>query len=151
MKRHCPCKRPNGGACRAKPTAGSEFCFFHDPGLAADRLAAQQAGGRRHKAASLPADTADCDLKNVGDVIALLGMTINQVRRGQIDPRVSNAVGYLAAILLKGFEIGNLDRRVSDIEMVTRNQPQSDLLLDKEEFCFIQEAPDDRPEAAHAH
>jgi hypothetical protein len=30
-----------------------------------------------------------------GDAIALISETINQVRRGQIDPRVANSVGFL--------------------------------------------------------
>jgi hypothetical protein len=150
MRRRCLYKRPDGMACRAKATARSEFCFFHDPELAADRREAQRAGGLRNKAVSLPSDTPDSDLKNVGDVIVLLAMTINQVRRGQIDPRISNAVGYLSATLLKAFEIGDLERRISDVEKVTSNRTQSDLLLDADEFYFIQEAPDDRPEPSHA-
>ena len=32
---------------------------------------------------------------------ALLATTINDVRRGRLDPRIANAVGYLAGVLLR--------------------------------------------------
>ena len=120
MKRHCRHKRSDGEKCRANATARSGFCFFHDPDRAADRLEAQRAGGLRNKASSLSANTPDRDLKNAGDVIALLGTTINQVRRGQVDPRVANSVGYLSGILLKALEVGALERRVSDLEVAIK-------------------------------
>jgi hypothetical protein len=151
MKRHCLFKRPGRGACRANVTAGSEFCFFHDPDRAADREAAQRAGGLRNKAVSLSTDTPDCDLRSAGAVITLLGTTINQVRRGQIDPRISNAIGYLAATLLKALEIGNLEQRLSDLEMTTRKPPQSDSTFDTEVFQFITAQTNDQPKTTDQH
>jgi hypothetical protein len=47
----------------------------------------------------------------------LLGESINQVRRGQIDPRVSNAVGYLASILLGALQQGPLEERIERLEV----------------------------------
>jgi hypothetical protein len=140
MKRQCRHKRADGKRCQANATARSGLCFFHDPERAAERLKAQRSGGLRNKGTSLPPATRDCDLKSVGDVVTLLGTTINQVRRGQLDPRISNAVGYLAATLLKALELGDLARRVSDLEAVTKNQSQSRPLFDTEEFQFIQGA-----------
>jgi hypothetical protein len=96
MKRQCRYKRSDGRECQANAIAGSGLCFFHDPERAADRSEAQRTGGLRNKGVSLPADTPDFEMRNVRDVVAMLGVTINQVRRGQIDPRVSNAVGYLS-------------------------------------------------------
>ena len=148
MMTECHYKRRDGTKCKASAMARSSLCFFHDPKRATDRLEAQRAGGLRNKAVSLSADTPDCDLKNAIDIIALLGKTINQVRRGQIDPRIANTIGYLSTALLKAQEIGNLERRISDLETATRNQPQSASALDTEEFQFIQRVPDDQPKAA---
>lgn len=151
MKKQCRYKRPDGRKCQASPTADSGFCFFHDPERAADRLEAQRAGGLRNKAASLSADTPDCNLKNAGDVIALLGTTINQVRRGQVDPRVANSVGYLSGILLKALEVSALERRVSDLEVAIKNNSQSSSRFDTEEFQFIQGSGDAQREATDAN
>jgi len=48
--------------------------------------------------------------------------TINQVRKGQIDPRVANAVGYLANVLIRAVEQGDLEKRLDDLEAVVKNQ-----------------------------
>ena len=136
MKRECRYKRPKGKRCQANAIAGSEFCFFHDPNRAGDRRVAQQTGGLRNKSASLPPDTPDIEMRNVSDVGALLGVTINQVRRGQIDPRIANAVGYLSSTLLKALEIGSLEARISALETATRNQPQSHSSFDRARYEF---------------
>jgi hypothetical protein len=151
MKRQCRHKGPAGKKCQANAMARSGLCFFHDPERAAERLAAQRAGGLRNKGASLSADTPDSTLRNAADVIALLGTTINQVRRGQIDPRVANSVGYLSGILLKALEVDTLERRVSDLEMATKNPPQSDSLFDPEGFQFLTVPGDAQRETTDAN
>jgi hypothetical protein len=40
------------------------------------------------------------------DVVELVALTISQVRRGQLDPRRANSVGFLAGIALRALEIG---------------------------------------------
>jgi hypothetical protein len=137
MKRQCGYKKPDGKKCQANAIAGSQFCFFHDPDRAGDRRAAQQTGGLRNKSASLPSETPDIEMKNVSDVVALLGVTLNQVRRGQIDPRVSNAIGYLSGTLLRALEIGSLEARVSALEAATKAQPQSASSCDRDRYEFI--------------
>ena len=137
--------------CQANAIPRSGLCFFHDPERAVDRTMAQRAGGLRNKAASLPAETPDCALSNAADVTTLLGMSINQVRRGEIDPRVANAIGYLSATLLKALELGNLEQRVSDLERATKSQPQSGSVLDKEEFEFVLRSTDDEQKTVDAN
>jgi hypothetical protein len=137
MKRQCRYKKPDGKKCQAHAIAGSEFCFFHDPNRAGDRRVAQQTGGLRNKSASLPPDTPDIEMRSVSDVVALLGVTLNQVRRGQIDPRIANAVGYLSSTLLKALEIGRLEARVSALETATRSQAESHSPLERDRYEFI--------------
>jgi hypothetical protein len=146
MKRQCQHTWPEGRKCKASAMARSGLCFFHDPDRSADRLEAQRAGGLRNRAASLPLDAPDRDLKSAGDVVALLGLTLNQVRKGQIDPRVANSVGYISGILLKALEMESLEQRVSDLERATKNQALIGSVSDTEEFQFIQRPPDDQPE-----
>ena len=38
------------------------------------------------------------------------------VRKGQLDPRVSNAIGYLAGILLRALEQGPTEERLARLE-----------------------------------
>src|SRR5205085_8511254 len=94
----------------------SDYCFFHCPTVATERNQARRAGGCRNKAAVLPPSAPDCPLRGAEDVVIFIADSINQVRRGQLDPRVGNAVGYLSSVLLKALETGNLERRLSDLE-----------------------------------
>jgi hypothetical protein len=89
------CSEPtrSGKRCRARAITGSRFCFFHDPGSTQERAAANKRGGEKKHYAVLPADTPDFPLAGARDVDALLGRIINQVLRGQIDPRIATTVG----------------------------------------------------------
>jgi hypothetical protein len=118
----CQHRKANGEPCQANAMSGSPFCFFHDPEMVAERTEARRAGGQKNKAAVLPTETPDRPLTGVQDVVALLGETINQVRRGQIDPKVSNAVGYLAGILLKALEQGDLEQRLAALESIVKGR-----------------------------
>jgi hypothetical protein len=64
----------------------------------------------------LPPDTPNLPLASVADVVTMLGATINQVRRGELDVRVANAVGYLGGVLLKGLQEGELEQRIAALE-----------------------------------
>lgn len=55
---------------------------------------------------ALPSETPDLDLKQPGDVVQLLALTISQLRRGQIEPRIANGVGYLGSIVLSAMDMG---------------------------------------------
>ena len=136
--------KPGGVRCRANIRNGSKYCFFHDPHSAPARDAARKAGGiqRSRKAAVLPSDTPDKPLASGADVIGLLGETINQVRRGEVDPRISNAVGYLAGILLKARERAELEERLARLEAIVAGQKasptlESDLHADHEPVEFV--------------
>lgn len=73
---------------------------------------------------TLDAATPDMKIKDSGDVIALLSETINQIRKGVIDPRVANSVGYLASITVKVFEQNELENRIEKIEQLLKNRPK---------------------------
>ena len=61
-------------------------------------------------------------LASASEVTALLAETINQVRRGEVDPRISNAIGYLAGILLKAKEKDEIEQRLVRLESILSGQ-----------------------------
>ena len=75
--------------------------------------------------ATLPADAPDVKVEDGADVVKLLGATINQVRRGEIDPRVANAVGYLSNIVLSATDQRELENRLAELETLVKNRRQS--------------------------
>jgi hypothetical protein len=99
---------------------GMNVCVFRDPARATDGQRARRAGGvnRRRPAAVLPADTPDYPLTTPKDVSGLLAQSINQLRRGELDPKVANCVGHLSGVLLHSIEKGSVEERLGRIEVV---------------------------------
>jgi hypothetical protein len=129
-KTSCKAKKPDGSDCQAVALPGSEFCFFHDPEKAEKRREAQSLGGRHNHMKTLDEDTPDLKIENCQDTVPLLSETINQVRKGQIDPRVANAVGYLANVIIKAVEQSDLEKRLEEIESIVKtNRPASELTI----------------------
>lgn len=118
----CTSKKSDGSQCCAKAQTGSEFCFFHDPAKASDRRSAGRKGGERGKISTLCPQTPDINVNSAHDVVKLMAETISQVRRGDIDPRIANAVGYLSGIVLKAKEQGDLEDRLKLLEDEVENK-----------------------------
>jgi len=73
-------------------------------------------GGSRNRMKTLAPDAPDVTVRNCEDVVRLLAESINQVRKGQLDPRVANAVGYLANVLIRALEQGEVEARLAALE-----------------------------------
>jgi hypothetical protein len=116
----CEAARSDGSKCKAPALPGSPFCFFHDPTKADERREAQSLGGRQNRMRTLDASAPEVKVKDCQDVVMLISDTINQVRRGQIDPRVANAVGYLANVLIRAVEQGDLEKRLAELEALIK-------------------------------
>ena len=118
MADKCKFRKKNGSHCGANAQPSNGLCVFHDPDRASDGQRARRAGGvtRSRVAAVLPSDTPDHPLGNTKEVSAFLADSINQLRRGQLDPRVANGVGYLSSVLLRALEQGPLEERLAKIE-----------------------------------
>ena len=112
----CQAQKADGTPCRgtARP---SGFCTFHDPELAQKRAEARRAGGRsRSRGAAVLPDAEDLPARTIGDVTALLAVTINDVRTGRVDSRIANAIGYLSSVLLRALQDGELETRLAALE-----------------------------------
>ncbi|MFH0775349.1 MAG: hypothetical protein V2A53_07680 [bacterium] len=111
MKKGKVCKYKG---CDAPPMKGLDYCFFHNPEKAKERKIAQIKGGKRGQRAVLLESAVR--IEKVDDVIALLGESINQVRIGEVDPKVASVVGYLANTMLRALELrdgkGQIDESI---------------------------------------
>jgi hypothetical protein len=118
MANKCEFRKKDGRRCGANAQVASGLCVFHDPARAADGRRARTAGGihRSRPAVVLPVDTPDHPLGNTKEVSAFLSDSINQLRRGQLDPRVATGLVYLTNILLRALEQGPLEERMAKIE-----------------------------------
>ena len=122
ISKTCSATKRDESKCNAAAIPGSEFCFFHDPSKAEKRREAQAQGGRQNRTKTLESTVPDVKVEDCGDAIALISETINQVRKGQIDPRVANSVGFLANILIKAVERNKLETRIEQLEELLKVQ-----------------------------
>jgi len=118
MALKCRFRNKNGQPCKADAQVGKSVCVFHDPEMAIDVRRARRLGGinRTRPVCTVPSETSDNPLQSTNDVSRLLAESINQVRRGQLAPRLATAIGYLANILLAALEQGPLEDRLSALE-----------------------------------
>jgi hypothetical protein len=115
--RTCERVKDNGEPCKANARPGRPFCAFHDPELSGRRAAGRRAGGvkRAQRAAVLP-EAPEVRLGSVAELGALLDQTMSQVRRGELDPRVGNCIGYLASVRRQTLVDGELELRLAALE-----------------------------------
>ena len=120
----CERVKPDGTQCRTNAQAGVGWCFFHDPEKEAERTEASRRGGQAGAARVLPGAPATA-IASSADVCRLLGETLSQVRRGELDPKVSNAIGYLANIQLKALEQAEIEDALIEIVSAIRQRPRT--------------------------
>jgi hypothetical protein len=132
-RRQCTATKSGGGRCGARTLTGSPLCFFHDPASAEERTAARRRGGEKNRPAVLPPGTPDFPLNNADDASALLGRTINQLQRGELDPKIANAVGYLLTIKIKTTDLGKLEERMAALEAALKEKAPEPNLFDPED------------------
>lgn len=119
----CGHVKPDGRRCAAFCRAGRKRCVFHDtdPEAVQARKAGRKLGGvnRSRKAAVLPG-AADVRPKTPAEVADLMGQTISETRRGALDPRVANALGYLAGVLLRALEAAEMEALAQEVAELRR-------------------------------
>ncbi|MCJ7459876.1 MAG: Mcm10/DnaG-type zinc finger protein [candidate division Zixibacteria bacterium] len=113
MLKVCKFIKDDGESCQAPVIEGSEYCFFHHPGKVVERLEAASRGG---KSRVKVLDQSDIKIKSLTDVVRLLEQTVNQVRTGLIDVRISNSIGLLSNVLVRAMEQEILERKLDMLE-----------------------------------
>jgi len=112
----CSFIKSDGTRCQAHPRTGRPYCFAHDPNSRIERDAARRAGGRqRSKRAAVLATAGDVTFGCVRDVTRLLGETVSQVRRGDLDPKIANAVFYGTSIALRALMPDETDQQIAEL------------------------------------
>ncbi|MGO9604170.1 MAG: hypothetical protein ACLQAT_12355 [Candidatus Binataceae bacterium] len=81
--------------------------------------------------AVLPTSAPYAKLESPQDAVKLLADTINQVRRGEVDPKIANTVGYLAGLLLKGLRDSETERRLAALESAVKRNFEDDAEADQ--------------------
>ena len=112
--RRCKATAKSGNRCKAAAVNSSDYCFAHEPTLAADRANWRREGGRQSNKKALLDEASS--IQTPDQVKELLGRTVESLQRGDVDARTANAVGYLCNLLLKAMKETDLARRLDVLE-----------------------------------
>ena len=124
----CKAMTKAGKECRAPRLSGSDYCFFHDPETCEERRISQSRGGlAKLIRTELQPVFDDVPVQSAADIVTLLGGTINDVRTGRIDPRIANAVGFLAGVALRAIEQVELEEKITELETAIQGRELSTL------------------------
>lgn len=108
--------------CKGKAMVGSEYCFFHNPDISKMERKRAQAKGGRNRRSKITVPLRPMHIQSSGDIVWLLGDTINQVRTGKMDVKVANCIGVLGSHLLRALELSNLEQRIGVLEKLTSSR-----------------------------
>jgi hypothetical protein len=69
-------------------------------------------------------DAPAIELKSVADVLALLSSTATDTRRGALDSKTANCLGYLASVGLRAITGADFEERLQALERLAQQQRQ---------------------------
>ena len=129
----CKAINKSGEPCKAQAMSGSDFCYRHNPEISdEEKLQASATGGAKLTKQRLERQVAtaqdDVNIRSLNGIVDLIDGNIRDVRQGNIDPRVSNAVVQNLNILLKVYELGIQDARIRKLEEKAGIESPSELL-----------------------
>lgn len=116
--KRCKATNRRGEPCAAYACKDSDYCYWHDPDKAAERKAARRKGGlaRHGRSIGVTGDPEPVAISSVADVVRLLEQAVNDVLRLENSIQRARAIGYLAGVIVKALELGELEERVAALE-----------------------------------
>lgn len=120
MNNQCKFTKSDNNQCQAFAIEGSEYCFSHCPKPEVKQAKHQAVvdGGKSESYKKLELNLEPVLLRDANDVILFLNTVINELRGGQIPPKLASCCGFLVNQLLRAIEIGSLEEKVKTLEKI---------------------------------
>lgn len=94
----------------------SKYCWTHSPEISIHEKKLGSSKGGKNKFGLTPVNLPQIIINDTRDIPPLLVDTIQHLRKGEIDVRLGTVVGYLSNILLKSYEVADIENRMEKIE-----------------------------------
>ena len=107
----------DGRQCAGFALRNSNLCFSHNPHSRAAKRTATRKGGR-FRIIKVSEILEPVEIESPRDIIKLLAVTIKELRAGKILPQIANTTGFLAAQLLRAFEVVETDKKLDAFHTV---------------------------------
>ena len=128
----CKATNKNGEPCRAMAMSDSDYCYRHNPNISdEEKLQASATGGAKLTKQRIERQVAtaqDNDIRSLNGIVDLIDNNIRDVRQGNVDPRISNAIVQNLNVLLKVYELGIQDARIRKLEEKAGIESPTELL-----------------------
>lgn len=118
MAEQCAFVKKDGVRCGGYPVEESVYCINHETRMQEKKLEAVRSGGAATSYEKLELALPAMVINAPADVVGAAVQIVNEVRAGQLPPKVASTIGYLLGVVLKAYEVSNLDQRVEMIESV---------------------------------
>lgn len=113
--------KDNGEQCKANSMSDSDYCYLHNPDISEEEKREAQIRGGKARGLTVTEPLRKISVSSGEDIFTLLDTTIQEVRDGELDPKVANTIGYLAGVMIRAYEVAKLERRVIDLEQALRS------------------------------
>ena len=114
----CMYLKDNREQCQANAMKEGQYCYLHNPDIPEEEKRQARIRGGETKVIAVEKPLLPVKMQTSKDVALMLEQTINEVRAGDLDPRIANTIGYLAGHLIKAIEVEQVTQKVNIIESV---------------------------------
>jgi hypothetical protein len=108
--------KSNGERCKMHALPGKSFCWKHSPEVSLHEKKAASAKGGKKRKQDLTKIDQELNITSTIDVSELLVDTIKNLRKGTFDSRIANAIGYLSFILVRTYELTEIEKKLVNLE-----------------------------------
>ena len=115
MNTSCKFVKSGGEPCQAKCMTNSDYCYWHNPDVAAKRAEARKKGGQNRRAGK-QSNHGRYSIKTTDDILVALEDALNDACGLENSHARARTIGYLCQILLKTLEVGALEERLKALE-----------------------------------
>lgn len=114
----CAGVRKDGSPCKGQPLPTSRYCWAHDPANQERVLAARSAGGKARASARRAEKLLPGVLRPVLDKLL---KALDEVHDGDLAARQGEVLASLAGAIVRVYEVGALEERLSAVEEASRD------------------------------
>jgi hypothetical protein len=112
----CNFIKSDGKKCNANALNGSSCCWYHSPEISEEKKKLVSSNGGKANGYEVCIDLKPISISKMQDIPVLLIDTIHNLRSGYMGIRLGTAIGYLAGMLLKSFEVAELEVQIEKLE-----------------------------------
>jgi hypothetical protein len=117
----CNAKTQSGKPCKMQAIAGGQYCFTHAPEVGAKRAQARKRGGERHRTGHYGDESLiPREVVTLADANKILAYTLAETVPMENSIARARLLLALYDSFVKSFEIGELEKRIQALEIMTK-------------------------------